>query len=134
MGLTSSKLADVIISPYFHHALRLFHEHHKAKVFVMMRHPIDRAVAMYHKLQYERMEPIINMSLEDYTLSSQVENNAVVRNLTGKMQGEIGEDHLSIAKHVMEHVLIGVSDQLADSIQRFETFFRFSNNIACHKV
>ena len=73
----------VIVSPWVHNIEQLFaHQNNtkRGRVFGMFRDPIDRAVSMYHYLQYATWEPsynpiLKNMTLEEYAESKYIENN-----------------------------------------------------------
>eukprot|EP00549_Striatella_unipunctata_P025892 CAMPEP_0118689224 /NCGR_PEP_ID=MMETSP0800-20121206/9367_1 /TAXON_ID=210618 ORGANISM="Striatella unipunctata, Strain CCMP2910" /NCGR_SAMPLE_ID=MMETSP0800 /ASSEMBLY_ACC=CAM_ASM_000638 /LENGTH=143 /DNA_ID=CAMNT_0006586591 /DNA_START=217 /DNA_END=648 /DNA_ORIENTATION=- len=67
------------------------------------------------------------MTLEDYVQSAHVENNWMVRFLTGTMSGVVNESHLSQAKEILRsRVVIGLLEEKETSMQRFEYYFGWS--------
>ena len=58
MNLGSSRLVDLVITPFVHDAERLFssldqgNNSSKGRLFATFRHPIDRAVSLFKYLQY----------------------------------------------------------------------------------
>lgn len=84
-NLTSSRKADIVISPLLHHATSLlFSNSQKARLFFVMRHPLERVVSLFYYLQNATHEPTYNplfqhMTLQEYANSSWVESNFMVR-------------------------------------------------------
>lgn len=84
-NLISSRKADIVMSPLLHHATSLLFSHsQKARLFFVMRHPLERLVSLFYYLQNATHEPTYNplfqkMTLEQYANSSWVESNFMVR-------------------------------------------------------
>jgi hypothetical protein len=129
VGLVASKMADVITTPLFRESLQLFDDTHNARAFVILRHPIDRAVSMYERL--ERDIPGKNMTLLSYARSPDVENNYLVRYLSGKIEGELDEENLSTAKEILKKFVVGLAEDLDKSMRRFERYFGFTGTEKC---
>ena len=75
LGLVPSHLSDTIVSSHVDLIPSLFNSNDKAKAFVMMRHPCDRATSMFYFLKGTGYPPMQNMTLDDYAKSELIENN-----------------------------------------------------------
>lgn len=124
LGLVGSGLAQLVVSPRLQAASGLFSTSHRGRTFAMIRHPIERAVSMFYFLKKHKIPALVDMSLEDYSKSSHVENNWMVRMLTDRMSGEVGEAEFELARQVLkEKVLVGLLEQKEESLRRFEFYF-----------
>jgi len=133
LGLVAAKVADVVATPLFLESLILFDDAHHARAFTIIRHPIDRAVSTYEQLKKDNFEPMKDMSLEFYARSQYVENNYLVRYLSGQIEGEVGRENLIVAKAVLKKFLIGLTDNMDKSIERFERYFGFEGGAKCRR-
>ena len=81
MGLVPSNLADIIFTPLLHEAAQLFNyksesqtQPRKGQIFCLIRHPLERAVSLYHYLQKATWEPTFDerirkiKTVEDYAI------------------------------------------------------------------
>ncbi len=132
VGLVELKIADVITSPLFRESLELFDEMHPARAFTILRHPIDRAVGTFERLQRDR--PGQNMTLLSYARSQHVENNYLVRYLSGKIEGQLSEENLFTAKETLKKFVIGLAGDLDNSVHRFERFFGYTGSAKCRQA
>lgn len=132
LGLLSSGLADVIVSPYIHFAAStLFSAAHRGRAFTMIRHPIERATALYRYFRShteiakaDGAGAVSVMSLEQYSRSSYAEGDWMTRFLADKMTGPLNDTHLALAKEALRaKVLVGLYEQMDDSLDRFERYF-----------
>jgi len=128
-ALTQSGMAEVIISPLFHDAMTLFDEKHHGRAFTILRHPIERAINTYHDLK-RRNHPIVSkMTIAQYAISPQIENNWMVRYLTGKIQGEINPQDLVLAKKILQtKFIVGLDDRNNESVERMKDYFLFQSD------
>lgn len=133
MGLAQSQLADVIVTPHIYTAVTtLFDQGHRARMFTTIRHPIERAVSMYYYLSVADWEPTYDpdltfVNVEMYARSDRVENNWMLRFLTGEMTGDLTERHLDVAKELLRtYCLVGLMEEKAESIRRFESYLGFA--------
>lgn len=123
LGLASSGMAQLVISPRIREGAALF-DSRKGRAFAFLRNPVERAVSMFYFLQKHNVPSIAKMTLEEYAKSPHVENNWMVRMLSGKMEGEVGEKELAIAKEVLRtKVVVGLMEWKEESIQRFAWYF-----------
>jgi hypothetical protein len=130
LGLAQSHLADVIISPYLHNmASSVFTKQNPGRLFTLFRHPVDRALAMYHYLSKASWDPIYspevkNMTIEEFAKSRYIENNWMTRFLVGKTKGKLTHSDMLLAKKIVKFkVLVGLYDELETSMARFQRYF-----------
>ena len=112
-------------------ASKLFLKQHRGRCFTIVRDPIDRVVSLFYYLQKASHEPTYNpalqeMTLEDYATSSLAETNFVSRTLLNKMEAPLLEDDFLRAAEILRtKCLIGLLDQLEESVRRFDLYFGF---------
>ena len=132
MGVIASGLLDVVFSPLLVDTAGLFSmTGRRGRMFALFRHPIDRAISMYQYLQFATWEPTYNeklkeMSLEQYALSEHVEQDWMVRSVTGRPyeMGDPTKEDLVIAKKILrQKCLVGLTDHMEKSITRFNSYF-----------
>jgi len=107
----------------------LFSPDHKARVFGLFRHPIERAVSKFFYLQKATWEPTYNqrwasMSLEKWALQRRGEDNWMVRHLVSKGMGEdLTNADLELAKDIVStKFVVGLQSQFEESVRRFNIF------------
>lgn len=130
LGLAQSHLADVIISPYLHNiASSIFTNRNPGRLFAIFRHPIDRALGMYHYLSKASWDPMYspevkNMTIEEFAKSGYIENNWMTRFMVGKPKGKLTHSDMLLAKKIVKYkVLVGLYDELETSMARFQRYF-----------
>jgi len=136
MNLIPSNIVDVLHTPLLHDATKLFTKPFvsQARVFTVLRHPIDRATAVYKYVRESRIqghEDLQSMTLEEYAASSYVENNWLTRFLTEKLSPEkkLTEKDVQVAKEVLRRkVLIGMYDDILESMQLFQSHFHWTED------
>jgi len=136
LGLVSSKLADIIVSPLFQESLTLFDEDNSARAFTILRHPISRAARIYQSLSEANKLPLNeatgkSIGLESYARSQYVENNYMVRYLSGQVEGVVNEDNLKVAKEILKKFVIGLAENLDETLSRFEQYYSFTGEQGC---
>jgi len=120
-------LVDFVSTSEFQFASqKLFNERHKARMFALFRHPIDREVSKFYYLQKATWEPTYNtrwaeMSLEEWASRDRGDNNWMVRNLIGKSDShDLTYDDLEIAKGIIRNkFVVGLMEQFEESVHRF---------------
>lgn len=121
MNLIGSTVArpEVVVSSYLLEiAQEIYDEDHKGKSFVLFRHPIERAVSMYH--HHLNLGNIPDITLEDYAKGQGIENNWMVRYVTGRLEGDLPKEALEHAKVILKKkFLVGFLDDLQESMERF---------------
>jgi hypothetical protein len=130
LGLADSHLADVIISPYIHNmASSIFTKQNPGRLFTIFRHPVDRALGMYHYLAKASWDPLynpalLNMSISEFAKSKYIENNWMTRFLIGKTKGKLTHADMLLAKQILRYkVLVGLYEELDTSMARFQRYF-----------
>mmetsp|Transcript_27351 Transcript_27351/g.42973 ORF Transcript_27351/g.42973 Transcript_27351/m.42973 type:complete len:579 (+) Transcript_27351:218-1954(+) len=130
LGLAQSHLADVIISPYLHNIASLvFTAQNPGRLFALFRHPVDRALSMYHYLSKASWDPMYSpevkdMTIEEFARSGYIENNWMTRFLVGKPKGKLSHLDMLLAKKIVKYkVLVGLFDELDTSMARFQRYF-----------
>lgn len=133
LRLVPTHLADVIVTPYYMDAASmLFNPGNKARMFTILRHPIDRAVSLFFYIQNATWETTYDesmksMTLEQYLLSDKVEENWMTRFLVNKPTGPLVTDDVILAREIMRRkFLIGLLSHMDESIVRFERYFKWN--------
>jgi hypothetical protein len=134
LGFAENQPANAIFTPRVREAAEyLFDDEHQGTVFALLRHPVSRAISLYYYLQKAHWEvdydpKLKNVTLEDFADSTA--NNPMTRSLLGKKQHEmITRIELNQAKDFLStKVLIGLSERMRVSVQRFGHYFGTENN------
>jgi len=134
-NLIQSSLAQIIFTPHIHESSTLFTSTtQKGQLFTVFRHPIHRAVSLFHYLQHASWEPTYNpklkdMSIEDYAMSEEhVEEDWMVRKLVNKMEGPLMMEDLELAKEIVRtKCIVGLMDHMEESMRRFSQVFGWNN-------
>jgi hypothetical protein len=133
MQLVPSSLPDVIFSPLFTEAVeQLYSPQRTAKLIVTFRHPVERAVAMYHYRAKATWDPgydpkLSSMTLEEYVLGNNIENNYVTRLLLDKHGGSLTPEDLAVAKEILRRkAVVGLYDNVEESIQHINRYFSWT--------
>ena len=98
-------------------------------MFTMIRHPIERAVSLFHYLGVADWEPtydpdLLHISIEMYARSRRIEHNWMVRFLSNELERDLTERHLEVAKEVLrKKCLIGLLTEKGDTFMRLERYF-----------
>lgn len=133
LHLTTSRVADLIRSPFVYEVAMLFSGTAKyGKCFTMVRNPIDRAVDVFRNVQSVTTNDVFKeMNIEEYAKSSFMEDNWMVRVLANEMDGKIEQHHLDLAQHVLgRKCLIGLTEKFEESILRFAHFFDWTSKVS----
>jgi hypothetical protein len=118
--LANSGLVNILYSPLFYPvAEKIFDANHTGRMFALVRHPVARAIAVY----LTTPNPA-GISIDQYIHSGQLQNNYLTRVLINKFQGDLGKEDLEKALDTLRRkFIIGLSDRLSDSLERFRHFF-----------
>jgi len=134
LDLAASGLADVVHSPYLREGGQLFHEPNKGRLFTLIRHPIQRAVHLFHYLSEAKWDgyyqpQLKDITIEQYAESNWVENNYLTRILVNKPGGALTREDVDLAKEILRRkALIGLFDRMFESMFRFERYFGWRMN------
>jgi len=147
LHLGESGLVDLIISTHlFTVSSQIFTKNHKGRLFTVMRHPVDRAVSLFHYIQDTQWrmgkniarKELTNLSLEDYMKSGFAENNWMIKFLINDPQkAKLDRSDVQLAKEILRRkFLVGLLEEKGETIARFEKYFGFTNtgeeNNDCH--
>jgi hypothetical protein len=136
MGLVTSGIADVIYSPLLHDASSLFSSKKQARLFVMMRHPVEAQFARFRYLRStssiympERQDELTKMSYEEFATSEFVDDNWMTRALVHKMYGEVlTPQDMETAKEVLRRkAVIGLYDAPLISLKKYARYFNWDH-------
>jgi hypothetical protein len=131
-GLVESRISNVIMSPHLHPAARLFNDDTHGRCFALLRHPMERAVSMFHYLAIAHWDPAYDpslayISLDMYARSKRAEHNWMVRFLSNELEHDLNDTHLEMAKTILhDKCLVGLLSRIEESFQRFEKYFGWS--------
>eukprot|EP00804_Cyclotella_cryptica_P005077 CCRYP_011515-RA/>CCRYP_011515-RA protein AED:0.03 eAED:0.03 QI:975/1/1/1/1/1/2/104/601 len=127
-NLATANVVDVIYSPDILDAARLFAPPIKAygRGMVLMRHPVERVVALYEYLRLAKHEfgSVGGMSLEAYAKSDLIKDNLLTRSLSGNKYSILQDSDYEVAKEILQgKFIVGMYDRMEESMERFELFF-----------
>ena len=129
MGFADANLAQLVASPFLFETNDLFTRNHRGRLFSIFRHPIDRAVSMFHYVRVADAEPgyapeMREGTVLDYAQSKGVENNWMTRQLSNQLKGSLAEKNLEKAMEVVRtKFLVGLASELEKSMTRVEKYF-----------
>ena len=127
LGLSSSGLADVVVSSYFHDSAGLYDLGHQGRAFIVLRDPMERAASMYWYRIEEVGDLDRSVSIEDYAQGNGIENNWMCRFIANRMTGELTKDDLEEAKEILRtKFLVGFVDDFDESLHRIMKYAGWS--------
>lgn len=134
LDLIGSGLADITVSSLLYHATSLFSDRHKGRLFTIFRHPVERAVSLFHYVQdtqWRRSQTfrkeLSELSIDQYFESGLAENNWMTRFLINEpTKGALTKEGLNLAKEILRRkCLVGLLNEKGESFARFERYFGF---------
>ena len=134
MKLVDSGIADVIYSPLLHDVSSLFSPKHQARLFIIMRHPVEAQFARFRYLRStseknmpERHDELAKMSYEEFANSEFVDDNWMTRALVHKMYGEVlvSQDMETAKELLRRKAIIGLYDDPLVSFKKFARYFNW---------
>lgn len=131
--------AVAVFTQHLHAGATLFEDGRygkRGRMFAFVRHPIERAVSMFHYLATATHEPtydpdLAHVSIEMWSRSKRVEHNWMTRFLSGEIRGDLSEKHLEMSKEILRRkCIVGLFDEKAESWNRLIRFFgwKFPND------
>jgi len=134
LNTAQSGLVDLLISPLPYEVVpKLFDQEHKGRFFTIFRDPIERVVSTFYYLQKATHEPTYNpelayMTLAEYVFSDLAESNFISRSLIDKMEEAFVEEDFNVAREILKtKCLVGLLNQMEESVRRFDSYFGFRN-------
>lgn len=141
LGLADARLAEVMTSPELHlFVSNIFNRAQKGRMFALFRDPINRAVSMYHYLSTASWDPLYDpalkvMTIEEYAQSASVEHNWMTRFLVNKPGGKLNKQDILVAKEILRtKCLVGIYEDLENSLKRFQLYFGWSRKSSPEQV
>lgn len=110
-------------------ALKVFTPSRRARLFMLLRHPVERAISKYFYIKVATWErnykpQVQNMTLLEYADSKLCYNNWVTRRLVNKMEGVLTVDDLKIAKEILRRkTLVLLLEDMDGAVERLRSFF-----------
>ena len=132
LNIAASGVADVIISPDIHGVLDLFNNRNRARMFAVIRHPMERAISKYYADLASDPE-VAGMTLPQYVRSGglRVENNYLTRYLSGRYGGKLGVEDLNLAREFLRRkFVVGLATDLPATANLFSHIFGWNNTAA----
>lgn len=133
MGLGTFPMNLVISTPFLFETAAVFRDvPATGKCFTLLRHPVDRAVSLYHYYQIDESDNpgtvrYRGMSIDEFA-DEVAENNWMVRFLANKHAGPLTWLDLELAKDIFgRKCLVGLIDKAEDSIRRYAQLFRWED-------
>jgi hypothetical protein len=131
MGLAESAMADVIIAGSVVHVSSIFNSHNKARMFTLIRNPIERVTSSFYYIQVAEWERQYKPFLKDWTILQYINSehhvdNSMVRTLVGKRSSKLtlASKDLTNAKEILARkCLVGLTSNYQETVQRFKKFF-----------
>lgn len=134
LGLVTSGLADVIYSPLLYQVSSLFSPQNQARLFVMLRHPVETQFARLRHLRGTssadlpgRYNDLMSMSYEEFSKSDFVDDDWMTRALVNKMYGEVlTPKDMQTAKEILRRkAIIGLYDAPLVSFKKYARYFNW---------
>merc|ERR1712232_1242168 len=127
-GLAWNENLDSVFSPFLYEAAPIFSSTHRARVFTVIRQPIERISTHFNFLK-AKDDAFAAMSVEEYASADgdRPEYNYYTKLFSNNLEKPselLTNDDLNIAKEFLRRkVLIGLFSEKEESIRRFERFF-----------
>ncbi|KAL7547491.1 hypothetical protein ACHAWF_010784 [Thalassiosira exigua] len=132
LELASSGVPDVVISGDIHGVLSIFNNRNRARIFAVLRHPLDRAISKYYADVASDPE-VSGMTLSQYVRAGghRVENNYLTRYLSGRYGGKLEVKHLNLAREFLRRkFLVGLASDLPATANLFTRVFGWNATAA----
>jgi hypothetical protein len=132
LSMVESGIADVAVSSLLYEAATMFNEINKARMFALFRHPVERAVSLFHFVQdtqwrrsATKNENLADIKIEEFFKGGLAENNWMTRFLSNQLtKGSLDKGDLDLAKEVLRRkCLVGILKEKGESFSRFERYF-----------
>ncbi|KAL7541293.1 hypothetical protein ACHAXR_010792 [Thalassiosira sp. AJA248-18] len=132
LSLAASGVPDVIISPDIQGVLNIFNNRNRARIFAVLRHPLDRAISKY-KADLGSDPEVAGMTLPQYVRSGglRVENNYLTRYLSGRYGGKLRVHDLDLARELLRRkFVVGLANDLPATANLFSHVFGWNHTAA----
>jgi len=112
--------------------LSIFNNRNRARVFAILRHPLDRAISKYYA-DLGSDPDVAGMTLPQYVRSGghRVENNYLTRYLSGRYGGKLTVHHLDVAREFLRRkFVVGLASDLPATANLFGHVFGWNHTTA----
>lgn len=141
LGLVASRKADMIFTSDIYFAgQHLFDRDHKGRIYAFFRNPVDRSVSKFYYLQTATWERTyrpewVGMSIVEWATKHNADENFLVKKILGKKLKEtIDLGDLMVAKDIVRrHFIVGLMNDMEESIRRFNIFLGVDFDDECRK-
>mmetsp|Transcript_3474 Transcript_3474/g.7660 ORF Transcript_3474/g.7660 Transcript_3474/m.7660 type:complete len:673 (-) Transcript_3474:154-2172(-) len=133
LALGTSGMADVVYSPLLHEVSELFSTMNQGRLFVMVRHPIEREFARFRYLRKwdhgKLIENDKSMSYVEFAHSDYVADNWMTRTLVGKGKDEeLTAKDMHTAKEILRRkALVGLYSDIIGAVRHYARYFGWDN-------
>jgi len=137
LGLVTSGMADIIYSPLLHEISDLFTPTNQGRLFIMVRHPVEREFARFRELKTSRDDDDNVLSKEEkeqmtyamFAESEYVVDNWMTRALVQKGQDEqlTARDMYTSKEILRRKAVIGLYSDINGAIRKFSRYFGWDN-------
>lgn len=134
LKVSMSGLAEIMITPHLHTVLStLFSDTHHGRMIAVIRHPVERAIAIYQMKTLDPNHPeyhpeVAQMTLIEYAQSNWMDSNLMTRFLTEEGVGSqdlLSPAHERAAKRVLStKCLVGLYDEMEKTVERVAQYLR----------
>lgn len=131
LNLIASSVPDIVITNYLHDVLNIFDGKYRARLFVVLRHPLERATSKYYS-DLASDSSMEGMTLAQYARSggNRVENNYLTRSLTGRYNGTLHTEDLDVAREMLRRkFVVGLVEDIPLSVKMFSQAFRWNDTV-----
>mmetsp|Transcript_16232 Transcript_16232/g.35325 ORF Transcript_16232/g.35325 Transcript_16232/m.35325 type:complete len:294 (+) Transcript_16232:1667-2548(+) len=129
LALGTSGMADVAHSPLLYEVSRLFSPMNRGRLFILVRHPVEREFARYRHMQRWRKEELLgddeDMTYDEYAQSEYVADNWMTRTLVGKNdEDELTANDMHTAKEILRRkALVGLYSDIMGAARHYARHF-----------
>ena len=132
LGLVTSGMADIIYSPLLHEISELFTPTNQGRLFIMVRHPVEREFARFRELKTSRDDDSVltkeekeQMTYAMFAESEYVVDNWMTRTLVQKGQNEqlTARDMYTSKEILRRKAVIGLYSDINGAIRKYARYF-----------
>ncbi|KAL9182610.1 hypothetical protein ACHAXT_013262 [Thalassiosira profunda] len=135
LELGSSGMADVVHSPLLHEASGLFSRTNQGRLFVLVRHPVEREFARFRYLrrlgsaylleEADKSMPYHVRSYSEFADSKYASDNWMTRTLVGKGQDDVltVRDMQSAKELLRLKALVGLHSDMMGAVRHYARYF-----------
>jgi hypothetical protein len=130
LGLLDRHFENLVVdTSRVYETLEMFTPPYRARMFLLLRDPVERAVSKFYYLKIAKWErnfkpETVNMTLQEYANSPFCYNDWITRRLVNKMRGHLSNDDFVTAKEILrQKALILFTEDMYSASQRILQYF-----------